>query len=89
MKYESILRFSIGLFNVDRLQFNYFVKKFQLSTHLRVQELSPYFVVAKKGMWLQPSSELFVLMEWMSLMDLKYELKQNGSLLLKKSSTKR
>ena len=79
----------VDLFNVDRLQFNVLVKKFQLSIHLRVKELSPYFVVAKKGMWIQPSSELFVLMEWISLMDWKYELKQIGSLLLKKSWIKR
>ena len=88
MKPESILRFSIDLFNVDRLQLNFFVNKFQLSIHLQVKELSPYFVVVKKGMWIQPSSDPFVLMEWMSLMDWKYELKQIGSLLLKKSWTK-
>ena len=47
MKYESILRFSVDLFSVDRLQSNSFVKKFQLSIHLRVKELSPYIVVVK------------------------------------------
>ena len=50
MKYESNLRFSVDLFNVDRLKLNAFVNKFQLSIHLRVNEFSPYFVVAKKGM---------------------------------------
>ena len=84
MKYVNILRFSVDLFNVDRLQFNFCVKRFQLSIHLQVKELS-----AKKGIWIHPSSELFVLMEWMSLMDWKYELNQIGSLLSKKSWTKR
>ena len=35
------------------------VNKFQLSIRLRVKELNPYVVVAKTGMWIQPSSELF------------------------------
>ena len=49
MQYVIILRFGVDLFNVDRLQLNYFEDKFQLSIHLRLKELSPYLCSYKKG----------------------------------------
>ena len=47
IKNEDILCLSTALVNSIRLQFNFYVKKFQLSIHLHEIELSPYFVVEK------------------------------------------
>ena len=47
--------------------------------HLRVIEFSPYLVVEEYGVNTQPNSEFFVLILCTSLIFLKYESKQTGS----------
>ena len=59
MTYGCILRLSIDLFNVDRLQLNYFVNKFQLSIHLGVKELSPYSNVPNKSAKIKHAAQPF------------------------------
>ena len=50
--------------------------------HLRVIEFSPYLVVEEYGVNTQPDSEFFVLILCTSLIFLKYESKQTGSVFL-------
>ena len=50
--------------------------------HFRVIEFNPYLVVDKYGVNIQPKSEFLVLISCTSLILLKYESKQTGSVFL-------
>ena len=50
--------------------------------HLRVMEFNPYLVVDKNGVNIQPNSEFTVLISCTSLILLKYESMQTGSVFL-------
>ena len=49
MKYETILRFSIGLFNVERLQLNFYIKEIPTINTLTSERIEPIFCGCKKG----------------------------------------
>ena len=50
--------------------------------HLRVMEFNPYLVVDKYGVNIHPNSEFTVLISCTSLIFVKYESKQTGSVFL-------
>ena len=71
MKCSFIFSFKIGLEKVERSILRVLENMFQLSIHFRVIELSPYLVVAKKGVKRHPRSDPLVPIECISLIFVK------------------
>ena len=82
-KYSIILLLRHGLESVDKSILKSRENPFQLSMHFLVMEFSPYLVVDKNGVNMQPNSEFTVLILWTSLIFLKYESKQAGRAFFK------
>ena len=61
-RYDDIFPFNTGLLSLERSVLSSLVKKFQLSTHFRVIDCSPYLAVNLNGVNKQPNSELIVVM---------------------------